>query len=126
MCIRDSIGQSPNNLTPAVNLLSGGILQVTGNALTNLNQAVVNTGVGTWPNFNGGFDIVSPTNTFLISQTVIGTGFIKQGAGTVELTSSLNSITGTTNIGNGILQLGDGGIDGSLGSGSIVDNGRCV
>jgi autotransporter-associated beta strand protein len=122
----NNIGQSPNNLTPAVNLLSGGILQVTGNALTNLNQAVVNTGVGTWPNFNGGFDIVSPTNTFLISQTVIGTGFIKQGAGTVELTSSLNSITGTTNIGNGILQLGDGGIDGSLGSGSIVDNGSLV
>jgi fibronectin-binding autotransporter adhesin len=96
---------------------NGGILQVTGTTLTNLNNHVFNS-----DSFTGGFDIVSPNNTFTISQSlrnsaVTGGNLTKLGAGTLTLSGS-NTFYGTTNIDNGVLRVAG---TGSLSSLSTVN-----
>ena len=49
------------------------------------------------------------------------TGATNVSGGTLLLTGN-NSLTGTTTISNGLLQVGNGGGTGALGSGNIVDN----
>jgi autotransporter-associated beta strand protein len=50
---------------------------------------------------------------------------VKAGSETLTLTGN-NTYTGTTTIGAGTLQIGNGGTTGTLGSGNIIDNGSLV
>jgi fibronectin-binding autotransporter adhesin len=79
---------------------SGGILQVTGTALVNLNNHAVN-----WSSFNGGLDILAGGNTFTITQALSDSGNLtKLGTGTLVLSGS-NSFTGITLVNTGTLTL---------------------
>jgi autotransporter-associated beta strand protein len=50
-------------------------------------------------------------------------GLAKDGSGTLTLNGTIsNTYTGTTFIHNGVLQIGDGNADGSLGTGAVVDD----
>jgi len=90
-----AIGGSASSLT-----FSGGILQVTGTGVSNLNSHTVN-----WATFNGGIDVNSAANAFTVSQVLSGTGSLtKLGAGTLTLSSS-NSYSGGTTIGGGTLSI---------------------
>lgn len=68
---------------------------------------------------------------FLISGTIInsGTGSLvltKSGAGTLEITGNSNTYTGGTNVSGGVLQVGNGGAGGTLGTGTINNNASLV
>jgi autotransporter-associated beta strand protein len=104
---------------------NGGTLQITGTTLTSAAAGHI----GSHPysitaNATAGFDINDPNNTFTISDALTqgAGGLTKLGAGTLVLTNA-NTYMGTTLIGGGTLQLGNGGTTGSLNSSStIVDN----
>ena len=99
--------------TSAINF-NGGILQVTGTAIGNLNSHAVN-----WSAFNGGIDVNAATNAFTVSQALSGTGtFTKAGAGTLLLSAS-NSHSGGTTLGGGMLQVGN---PNALGTGVLAVN----
>ena len=90
---------------------SGGVLQVTGTSLQNLNAHAVN-----WSSFNGGFDVNNPSNTFTVSQSLGGGGSLsKFGAGTLVLSGS-SSYTGGTTLYAGTTRLGNAA---GLGNGSL-------
>ncbi|MGA2230751.1 MAG: autotransporter-associated beta strand repeat-containing protein [Tepidisphaeraceae bacterium] len=94
---------------------NGGVMQVTGTGLTSLNTHSVN-----WSAFNGGFDIASSANTFTVGATLLGSGsFTKLGAGTLNLTA-VNSYTGGTNVGAGLLTINS---DRAVGLGSVSFSG---
>jgi fibronectin-binding autotransporter adhesin len=92
----------------------GGVLQVQGTALANLNTHPFNTST-----FNGGFDIVAANNTFTVSQNLGGAGSLTlNGAGELVLSGS-NSFSGGTIINGGTL---DVSTDNNLGAvGGTVD-----
>ena len=72
---------------------------------------------------NTGAFTYSGANEQTLSGVISGAGaFTKNGTGTLTLTGA-NTYTGNTTISAGTLQLGNGGITGSLGSGSVIDNG---
>ncbi|WP_233279730.1 autotransporter outer membrane beta-barrel domain-containing protein [Brucella abortus] len=118
---------------------NGGTLQVTGTGWTSTSRAVsLQAGGGT-------FDIEDAANNFAVTQGVAGAGGLtKSGSGTLTL-SGANSYTGATtvsastlvvandNTGGGTttvdvgagLQIGTGGVSGSL-AGDIVNNGTLV
>ncbi len=80
-------------------VFTGGLLQVTGNTMNNIDSHVVN-----WGSFDGGFDIVSVSNFFTTTNVISGSGnFTKIGSGTLLLTN-VNTYTGNTYIG-GPLQI---------------------
>jgi len=88
--------------TLAINLANNGIF-----SNTVIDQGLVNS-------------IASGTNT--LSGAIIGGGGLTQsGLGTTILTGN-NNYTGPTTITAGILQIGNGGTTGNLGSGPIIDN----
>ena len=87
----------------AINFM-GVILQVTGTSLNNLISHNVN-----WSSFSGGFDIVSPSNTFTLNKNIGNAGinggsFTKLGAGTVVL-SGTNTYAGADEHQRGVLQV---------------------
>ena len=88
----------------------GGVLQITGNSLSNIENHVVN-----WTSFNGGFDIADADVTFTVDQVVTGSGGVtKKGAGTLVLSNSGNAYTGGTTLSGGTLSISaDGQIGGS-------------
>ena len=109
---------SDANLGDATGVLNfnGGILQVTGTAMTSTLRTI------TWGANGGGFDIADASNRFTVGQTLAGGGpLTKRGAGSLVLTAD-NSYSGGTTITAGILQLGNGGITGSI-TGDVADNG---
>ena len=58
-----------------------------------------------------------------VSNVISGSGsLIQSGSGTTALAAN-NTYTGTTTISSGTLQVGNGSTNGSLGSGSLVNNG---
>lgn len=66
------------------------------------------------------------TNTF--AGTIAdsgGTSLIKIGSGTLILTGT-NTYTGTTTISGGVLQIGGGGVSGTLGTGGVTDNAQLM
>ncbi|WP_395753761.1 autotransporter-associated beta strand repeat-containing protein [Prosthecobacter sp.] len=65
----------------------------------------------------------SNTLAAAIGDNVGATSLTKSGAGTWVLTGS-NSYSGTTTISAGVLQIGNGGTSGTLGSGGVTDNGN--
>ncbi|ERS16450.1 autotransporter outer membrane beta-barrel domain-containing protein, partial [Brucella abortus] len=132
---------SDNNLGGASGGLTfnGGTLQVMGTSWTSTNRAVsLQAGGGT-------FDIEDAANNFAVTQGVAGAGGLtKSGSGTLTL-SGANSYTGATTVSAGTLvvandntgggtttvdvgaglQIGTGGVSGSL-AGDIVNNGTLV
>ena len=99
--------------TSAINF-NGGILRVTGTAITNLNSHTLN---GT--TFSGGIDVNSASNAFTVSQALSGTGsLIKRGVGSLMLSGS-NSYSGGTTLSSGTLQAGNSN---ALGTGIVLLN----
>jgi len=100
-------------------VFNGGTLQITGTALTSLNATRSTT-------FTAakvvGLNIADAANTFTVSQALTQTtgGLTKSGNGTLNLTSSGNTYTGTTTIAQGVLALGAGASLGNLGGSDIV------
>ncbi|MBB3342160.1 autotransporter-associated beta strand repeat-containing protein [Luteimonas sp. RC10] len=109
-----ALGASSGGLT----LLGSSTLRVAGDAFTSTARQIT-------VNDAGAIDIVSPTNTFTISQAVTGTGSVaKRGPGTLVYTGNNTYAAGTT-IETGTLQLGNGGTTGSV-VGNIVNNASLV
>ncbi len=89
-----SIGGTTSKIT-----FNGGVLQINGTQ-SNIDSHVVN-----WSTFSGGFDIVSPTNTFTVSSAIGGSGiFTKAGAGLLILNNA-NTFSGGTTISAGTLRI---------------------
>ena len=96
---------------------NGGILQVAGTSLANLDSHTVN-----WSSFNGGFDVATPV--FTVSEMIGGTGSLtKLGAGLLILSGS-NSFSGPTTIGAAGAPAGVGfpigGVNAQAGGGIMV------
>lgn len=97
-----SVASDANLGTGAFDALNfnGGILRVTGAALTSLGARVVY-----WGSFNGGFDIADPANTFTVNDQMFGGGgLVKNGPGLLVLGGD-NQRTGATVINDGVLRL---------------------
>ncbi len=75
------------------------------------------------------FDIAADAGGTLTISGVIGgggaAGVEKVGAGTVVLASN-NTYTGQTTISEGVLQVGNGGVSGTLGGGAVTNNSALV
>ncbi|ASR43604.1 hypothetical protein BEN78_09690 [Xanthomonas citri pv. mangiferaeindicae] len=113
-----ALGASSGTLT-----LMRGTLRVTGDTFNSTARRIeLGAGLG-----GGAFDIVSPTNTFTISQVLTGSDteiVEKRGAGTLVYTGN-NTYTGGTTISGGTLRLGNGGTTGGV-VGNIVNNAALV
>ncbi|MGX1785350.1 autotransporter outer membrane beta-barrel domain-containing protein [Bosea sp. NPDC055332] len=99
-----SIAKESNlgNISGALTL-DGGVLQVTGTALTELIRNIVFGAKG------GGFDIADAGNSFTVNQSFSGTGsFSKAGAGTLLLNGA-SSYSGATTVSGGTLRAGQAG-----------------
>ena len=97
-------------------LISGGTLQLgTGGTAGSITGDVVN---------NGRFQIFR-SDVYTFGGTISGTGAFRQvGTGTVILTAD-NTYSGGTTITQGVLQIGNGGLTGSI-VGDVVNNGALV
>ena len=95
---------------------NGGTLQVTGTSFTSTARTI------SWGAHGGGFDIADPANTFTVSQSLGGAGWLtKLGAGTLVL-SGANSY-GRTTINGGTLRLSGAGTLGAPTGTTIVNGG---
>ena len=82
--------------------------------------------LGTGDITNNGTLAVNRSDTYTITNVVSGTGKLNQiGSGTTVLTAD-NTYSGGTSISNGIVQVGDGGSTGSLGSGGVTNHGTLI
>ena len=114
---------SANGLT-----FDGGTLQITGTSLTSYAAGFIGSHAVTLTNGKTvSLDINNAANTFTISQILNqgSGGLTKLGAGTLVLTAA-NTYTGTTSLSAGVLQVGNGGSTGDLGSSNVVDNGSLI
>src|ERR1051326_1249006 len=74
----------------------------------------------------GTLPTIDMTVTATINSSITGTsGLSKTGTGTLVL-GGANTYSGTTTIGGGTLQIGNGGTTGTLGTGAVVNNGALV
>lgn len=70
--------------------------------------------------------VINKSSDLTIANLISGTGALtQQGTGTTTLTAN-NQYTGTTTISAGTLQIGNGGLTGSLGTGAVIDDGALV
>jgi autotransporter-associated beta strand protein len=101
---------------------NGGTLQYTGGNGGTDHGATLNAGGGT-------VQVTSSATTLLLSSPIVGSsggGLTSSGSGTLVL-SGANTYNGNTTISGGILQVGNGGATGNLGTGStITDNSALV
>lgn len=107
-----------NNTGPTV--INGGTLQVGNGSVTG--------DIGTGNVTNNGTLIFYQTDNRVVSGAISGTGsLIQQGATMLTLMAN-NSYAGQTIISNAnsVLQIGTGGAAGSLGAGSVIDNGMLI
>jgi autotransporter-associated beta strand protein len=104
-----------NNDNTGTVTISGGTLQV---------GAGFNTGsLGTGDVVNNGALVFERTTGTTVPGVISGTGTVSQhGPGTVTLEGN-NTYTGATTIAAGTLQIGSGGTTGTLGAGSVTNNG---
>jgi fibronectin-binding autotransporter adhesin len=103
-----------NSYTGGTTINPGGMLQV-GNAGTTGNLGGGNV-------TDNGALVVNRADTFTFLNAISGSGSLTQaGAGTTILLGN-NSYSGGTLISAGALQVGDGGVHGSLGTGPVTDD----
>ncbi len=108
----------------AANTYSGGTT-ISGGALQIGNGGTTGT-LGTGAVTNNGYLSFNRSDTLTVGNAISGSGTLYQvGSGTTILTSN-NSYTGITSINNGALQIGNGGTTGSLGTGSVTNNGTLI
>lgn len=110
---------TPNNNYGAT-VINGGALQVGNGSVTG--------DIGTGNVTNNGTLIFDQTDNRVVAGQISGTGsLIQQGATMLTLMAN-NSYAGQTIISNAnsILQIGSGGAAGSLGAGSVIDNGTLI
>jgi fibronectin-binding autotransporter adhesin len=107
---------SDGNLGSAL-IFNGGLLRITGTALTGLGGHAVN-----WSSFNGGFNVADANGVFTVTAGIGGSAtLMKKGSGTLVLANVGATYTGGTTIQAGTLQIGDGtSTNGSLGGGDGV------
>jgi len=93
--------------------ISGGTLQIgTGGATGTLGTGTVT---------NNATLIFNRSDNLLVGNTIFGSGqLIQAGTGTTILTGT-NTYSGVTLINNGVLQIGNGGASGTLGTGNITN-----
>jgi len=109
-----NLGDASNGLT-----LDGGVLEVTGTGFNTTARDIVLGDHG------GGFAIDAADATFTVASSLDGKGALaKRGAGTLTLTGA-NSYTGGTTITDGTLQVGKGGMTGSI-VGDVANAGTLV
>jgi filamentous hemagglutinin family protein len=107
-----------NNTYSGTTTISDGTLQI-GNGSTS-------GSLGSGSVIDNGTLIFNRSDDITVANAISGTGELEQaGTGTTTLTSN-NTYSGTTTISDGILQIGNGSTTGSLGSGSVIDNGTLV
>ncbi len=107
-----------NNGYTGTTLVSRGVLMVgNGGTVGSIGTNDVTISSGASLSFNR-------SDSITIGNAMSGNGSVAmQGAGTATITGS-GSYTGSTLISSGTVQVGNGGTTGSLGSGSIVNNGK--
>ena len=106
---------------PTVGALTftGGILRVTGTAVTNLNPYPMS-----WTSKGGGFDVASAGNTLAVTNALGGVGsLLKLGAGVLTL-SGANTYSGDTTNSAGLLRLANPSAVSN--STVVMDGGACV
>lgn len=97
---------------------SGGLLRYTGGSVT-INRGVDLVG-------SGGFDISNSATALTLSGSISNSGaLVKQGGGTLVLSGS-NTYSGGTFVGAGVLQVGAGGVTGTLGGGNVTNDASLV
>lgn len=130
-------------------VLSGGQLNVTGNMST-VTLTGANTYGTTWVDSgstlqvgNGGTTGTLGTggvslpgsfseldfnrsDTFTVANVISGAGRVTQRSTGTTILTGANTFSGTTRILAGVLQIGNGGTAGNLGTGNIVNDGRLV
>ena len=79
--------------------------------------------LGTGAVANDGLLRFNRTNTLTIANAISGAGGLAQDGSGLTILTGTNSYTGTTTIGAGTLQIGDGGTSGSIGPGAILTDG---
>ena len=71
---------------------------------------------------NAGALTFNRSNTVMVANAISGAGQVNQlGAGTTILTGA-NTYSGTTTISAGMLQVGNAGTTGALGTGAVINN----
>ncbi len=119
--------------TGSLTQAGGGTLTLTGSntysgatTITNGTLQIGNGGttgtLGTGAVSNDTSLVFNHSDTLTVANVISGTGTVTQaGSGTLTLTGN-NTYSGTTLITNGIVQVGDGGTTGSLGTGSVSND----
>lgn len=118
--LRTGSGGVRYTLAGPLTLAAAATLYNDGNTAIDLTAAV--TGIDT--DFTLSNNNAAATCTLGASLNLGAGGFIKDGTGTVILDA--NNSYGPTTITKGTLQVGSGGISGSLGSGAVFNNGALV
>jgi|GEM_PF-1662001 len=113
--------------TGTITVNDGGTLNLSNNTITSgavsFGSATI-TGTGS---LNGASYTGTNTGTALIQEKLTGSGnFVQSGSGTTILTTA-NTYSGTTTINaGGTIQIGTNGTTGTLGTGSLTDNGQVI
>ena len=114
-------GASTSTLGGPVTLAAAASLAVDGGATLNLTNAAGVAGT------NVNLTLAATGNVKVNGPIALGTGTLdKEAAGNATLLATNNAWTGGTLVGGGTLQIGSGAADGSLGTGSITNNGTLL
>ncbi|UPY39314.1 autotransporter-associated beta strand repeat-containing protein [Sediminicoccus sp. KRV36] len=82
--------------------------------------------VGAGAIVNDGSLILNRSGILTVPGAISGSGQLVQVGGGTTILTGANSYSGTTTISAGILQIGNGGAPGSLGTGAVVNNAQLV
>jgi fibronectin-binding autotransporter adhesin len=114
------------SLTTATNTYSGGTTVAAGATLSMGNGGSAGS-FGSGAVSNAGTVIFDRSNDFTVANALSGAGtFVKKNGSSTMIVPTNNTITGTTVIESGTLQVGTGGASGSLGTASISNNANLV
>ena len=118
------LGGGTTILTGTGNTYSGGTTIAAGGTLQ-IGNGALDGSLGTGPVADNGVLAFDPADTTTFGAAITGTGVVAQlGGGTTILTGTGNTYSGGTTIAaGGTLQIGNGALDGSLGTGPVADNG---